>query len=152
TDYNHKYGSIKREHDVYIIDDAPAGFNYHSFYSVIKTDMSIEPKGKEAVLIPFAYTPKFLISTNNAVRYNKEDTSTNDRFREYQFTSYWNDKNKPDEVYNQTFFNDWNAEEWNQFYCFIVKCVQIFMKNGITQIQYDKDADNYRGVFHNDSM
>lgn len=150
TDYLHKYADLKKEHDVYIVDDTPAGFNYNSFYSEIKTGISAERKGTQAEYIPFEMTPKFMLSTNYAVRYNKEDASTNDRFREYQFTDYWNINHKPDEVYNQTFFSDWNENEWNQFYCFIAECVQIFMERGLTQIEYDKDADNFRGSFNND--
>lgn len=150
--YRHKYADLKKEHDVYIVDDVPAKFPFKSFYSEIKEGITIEPKGSESVTIPFEWTPKFIFSTNFALPFDEEDTSTIDRFIEYQFTDYWSIDRKPNEVYKHNFFTDWNEEQWNEFYSFIVGCVQIYLDNGLMRINYDKTEDNYRAYFFNEVM
>lgn len=150
TDYTHKFSDLKKEHDVFIIDDTPASFKYNSFYSEITGGINAERKGTEADQIPLEWTPKFLFSTNFAFRVNKEDSSTTRRFLEYQFTNYWNANHKPKDVYKNSFFNDWDSEQWNSFYSFIVECVQSYLTNGVSQIEYDKARDNYQAYFHNE--
>lgn len=150
--YRHRYGNLKKEHDVYIVDDVPANFHYKSFYSEIKEGITIEPKGKNAITLPFEWTPKFIFSTNYALPFDKEDTSTIDRFIEYQFTDYWSIDRKPNEVYKHNFFTDWDEEQWNEFYSFIVECVQLYLADGLMRINYDKTEDNYRAYFFNEIM
>lgn len=152
TSYRHKYADLKQEHDVLIIDDVPASLNYNSFYSDITTSIPIEGKGVNQESIPFNMAPKFIFSSNYAIRYDKNEASTNNRFMEFQLSNYWNINNTPRNYYKQNFFKDWNFDEWNQFYCFMAECVKMFLDFGLEKIIYDKDADNYNAYFHNDGV
>lgn len=150
--YRHVFADLEKYHDIYIIDDVPASFNYDALYTQITGDITAERKGTQAINIPFRDAPKFVITTNWAVRYDKDATSTNRRFIEFKFTDFWNNHNKPDEYFNSTFFNDWDAQEWQLFFEFLSICVMLFLKNGIEGINYQKDADNFRAYFSNDVL
>jgi hypothetical protein len=39
--------------------------------------------------------------------------------------------------------------EWNRFYSFVFRCVTLFFKEGLKQIQYNKNRDNYLAHFNN---
>lgn len=149
--YRHNFSDLEPYHDLYILDDVPAGFNYDSLYTNISGDITAERKGTSPVTIPFADAPKFVITTNWAVRYDKEATSTNRRFSEYKFSDFWNINNTPDQFFGCTFFYDWGVIEWERFFQFLIYCSQYYLKNGIQKIEYDKDSDNYRAIFHNDA-
>lgn len=150
--YRHVFADLEKYHDIYIIDDVPANFNYDALYTQITGDITAERKGTQAINIPFRDAPKFVITTNWAVRYDKDATSTNRRFIEYKFTDFWNNHNKPDEYFNSTFFYDWDAEEWQLFYEFLCVCVMLFLSNGVEGVNYQKDADNFRAYFSNDVL
>jgi hypothetical protein len=150
TDYIHKFADLERIHDIYVLDDTPANFNYNSFYGEITSDVKIERKGSAGEVIPFEYAPKFVFTTNYSFRYNEEDASTIGRFYEYKLKPFFSIENKVNEYFNQTFFAEWSGDEWREFYCFMVYCVQTYLSLGIKRIEYDKSHDNYLAYFNNE--
>lgn len=150
--YTHVHADLKKEHDVYLLDDVPSNFDYNSLYTNITGSIDAQRKGAKAETIEFADTPKFVISTNWAVRYDAEATSTNRRFVEYKFSDFWNIDNQPLSVFGKSFFTDWNQSEWNAFYNFALFCAQHYLKYGLERIGYDKKQDNFQAYFYNDSI
>lgn len=150
--YTHVHGDLKREHDLYFIDDVPCNFNYNDLYTNITGSIDAQRKGTVAETISFEDAPKFVVTTNWVVRHSKEATSTNRRFREYKFTDFFNMNNTPEQVLGRLMFIGWNADDWNSFYNFGFYCVQQFLKHGLSAIEYNKDEDNFRAVFNNDVM
>lgn len=150
--YTHVHADLKLEHDIYIIDDVPMNFNYNALYTHITGSIDAQRKGVTAETIPFEYAPKFVISTNWAVRYDEKAVSTNRRFIEYKFTDFWNMENTPVQYFGKSFFADWDADEWNRFFNFGFFCVQHYLRNGLQKIEYDKKEDNFRAYFYNDAI
>ena len=150
--YTHVHADLKKEHDLYLLDDVPSGFRYNDLYTHMTGSIDAQRKGVTAETISFEDAPKFVISTNWAVRHDSDATSTNRRFKEYKFTDFWNITNTPDQYFGKSFFTDWNADEWNAFYNFGFYCVQHYLTFGMETIQYDKKADNYRAYFYNDGI
>lgn len=150
--YRHNFATLTELHKLFLIDDVPAGFNYNALYTQIAGDILSEKKGTHAVEIPFRDAPKFVITTNWAVRYDSRADSTNDRFKEYKFSYFWNVNNKPDVYFNQLFFEDWDDAEWQKFFEFMMMCVWEFLTNGLQEIKYNKEADNFRAYFSNDVL
>jgi hypothetical protein len=149
--YRHNFADLQPYHDIYILDDVPASFNYDGLYSQITGDITSERKGQPAVTIPFDDAPKFVVTTNWAVRYDENAASTNRRFVEYKFSDFWNIGNTPDVWFGSTFFYDWDEKEWQCFFEFLIYCSKYFLANGLKRIDYDKDTDNYRAYFSNDA-
>ncbi len=150
--YTHNFADLDKSKRVYIIDDVIAAFKYDNLYTNIVGDINCERKGTVAQSIPFKQAPKFVITTNWAVRYSAEDTSTNRRFIEYKFTDFFNLERTPRTVFGRTLFDDWDDEEWNRFYSFVFYCVGLYLDEGLQRIAYDKTDDNYRAYFSNDAV
>jgi hypothetical protein len=150
--YRHRFADLERAHKVYVIDDVPASFKYDDLYTNIAGDISCERKGKTAETINFKDAPKFVITTNWAVRYDDEATSTNRRFIEFQLTDFFNINNTPKDVFEHNLFENWDGFEWNKFYNFVFACVANYIENGLTAPTYKKNDDNFRAYFYNDSI
>lgn len=150
--YRHVFGDLKKYEDIYIIDDAPKDFKYDDLYTNITGDIKPETKGTHSLTIPFEWTPKFLITTNYIVPFDKDAASTNRRFSEYKITNFWSENNRPIDYFGERLFDDWDEEEWRLFYEFVVVCVMEFLQNGLLRVEYSKEADNFRHVFQNDAV
>jgi hypothetical protein len=148
--YRHVFADLERWHDVYVIDDVPPNFDYDALYTSISGDILAERKGKPAVSIPFAFAPKFVLTTNWAVRYDKDAASTNRRFLEYKFSDFWNEGNTPDKYFGTQFFAEWDEEQWQLFFEFIIFCIVVFLNFGLESVKYQKADDNYTAYFYND--
>jgi len=148
--YRHVFSTLTEIIKLVIIDDVKAGFNYDGLYTQISGDITSEKKGIHAVEISFKDAPKFVITTNWVVRYDKTADSTNDRFKEYKFSHFWNIGNKPVDFFNERFFETWNNDEWQLFFEFMISCVIIFLTDGLQEIIYSKEDDNFNAYFSND--
>jgi hypothetical protein len=148
--YTHVFADLEKKHNVYIIDDVPAGFKYDDLYTNILGDISCQRKGLKAEAIKFKDAPKFVITSNWVVPYDEKNASTNGRFIEYKFTNYYNTTHTPKDEFQCAFFQDWNADEWNRFYSFVFRCVKLFLQKGIIKTEYNKTDDNYKAYFNND--
>jgi hypothetical protein len=152
TSYTHVFADLKEDTRVYVIDDVAAGFKYDSLYTQIQGGINCQRKNTSAVDIAFEVAPKFIITTNWAIRYNKEDASTNRRLIEFKFTDFFNIDNTPRELLGHNLFDDWDLKEWNRFYNFIYKCVRMYIRDGLEKIEYDKNEDNFLVYFNNPEM
>lgn len=152
SSYTHVFADLEKKHKVYIIDDVPAGFKYDDLYTIILGDITCQRKGSKAESIEFEHSPKFVITTNWVVRYDEMNASTNRRFLEYKFSNYYNQHHTPKDDFGCTFFEDWNAEEWNKFHSFVFRCVKLYLTDEMKQIPYNKTNDNFLASFNNQSM
>lgn len=150
--YTHVFADLEKKHNVYIIDDVPAGFKYDDLYTNILGDISCQRKGLKAEPIRFKDAPKFIITSNWVVPYDEKNASTNGRFIEYKFTNYYNTTHTPKDEFGCAFFQDWNTDEWNRFYSFVFRCVKLFLQKGIIKTDYNKTGDNYKAYFNNDAV
>ncbi|MDI6031901.1 hypothetical protein QLS91_02320 [Flavobacterium sp. LB2P84] len=152
SNYTFVFADLEKKHNVYIIDDVPAGFKYDDLYTNILGDISAQRKGLKAETIKFKDAPKFVITSNWVVPYDGKNASTNGRFIEYKFTNYYTTSHTPKDEFSCVFFQDWNADEWNRFYSFVFRCVKLYLQKGIIKTEYDKTDDNYRAYFNNDAV
>ena len=148
--YRHRFADLQKEHKIYAIDDVPAGFKYDDLYTNIVGDITCERKGTTADTIAFRDAPKFVITTNWAVRHDAEATSTHRRFMEFKLTDFFNLNHTPKGVFEQVMFDEWDDDEWNRFYNFVFTCVDLYRVYGLDAPEYDKDEDNFRAYFYND--
>jgi hypothetical protein len=148
--YDFKFDDLDKSYNLFFIDDAPAKFNYNDLYTNTTGSINAHKKGKQAVDIDFYDAPKFFVSSNFIFRNNKDDDSTNRRFKEFKFKPYYNINHKPIDEFKNKFFEDWDLIEWNKFYSFIFRCVNYYLKNGLEEIEYDKTEDNFNAYFYDD--
>lgn len=148
--YTFNFDDLDESYSLYCLDDIPANFSFDAIYTNITGEISSHRKFQKKVSIDFKNTPKFVITSNWAVRYDSNNESTNRRFAEYQFEHYFNLNHTPKDEFGETFFEDWNEDEWNKFYSYVYKCVHLYLNEGLIQIPYDKSIDNYNASFNND--
>uniref|UniRef100_UPI00404B0ACC hypothetical protein n=1 Tax=Flavobacterium sp. TaxID=239 RepID=UPI00404B0ACC len=150
--YTFVFADLEKKHNVYIIDDVPAGFKYDDLYTCILGSINAQKKGLKAESINFEDAPKFVITTNWVFPFDERNASTNGRFIEYKFTDYYTSNFTPKDEFKCAFFQDWNPDEWNKFYSFVYRCVKLFLQKGIIKTEYNKTGDNFKAYFRNDAV
>lgn len=148
--YLFNYADLDKSYNLYVIDDVPRGFDYVSLYTQITGGINSQKKGYKAEMIEREDTPKFLITSNFVFRCDEKDASTVARFYEYKIKPYYNAEFTPRHEFKQSFFEDWDNEEWNKFYSYIFRCARHYLMNGIQRIKYDKTEDNFNASFGSD--
>ncbi|MBZ9787606.1 hypothetical protein LB456_09075 [Psychroflexus sp. CAK57W] len=150
--YKHRFADLEASQKVYVLDDVPPNYDYDSFYTNITGETFCEYKGTTGVTIPFEESPKFLFTTNWIIKHDKKGTSTNRRFMEFKFKDYFNESCTPKDIFGHSFFEEWDNDEWNRFYNFVFACVKSFIELGLEAPEYDKETDNYKVSFYNESL
>ena len=150
TGYRHVYADLELYHDLYILDDVLPGFNFNALYTDITGDIRAEKKGTHPVTIRFEDAPKFVVTTNYAVRHDENADSTNRRFIEMKLSYFWNIDNTPEKFFGCRFFEDWDKKEWQLFYEYLATCAKQFLTTGLIPIEYEKTNDNYNAYFSNE--
>lgn len=148
--YEFCFNDLDKSYNLFVVDDAPAGFDYNALYTPITGGINAQKKGGKAEMIEREDSPKFMVTTNFLFRCDEKDASTVARFYEYKFKPYYNVNFTPRCEFNQTLFEDWDGNEWNKFYSFIFRCVAHYIKNGLQRISYDKTEDNFKAEFGSD--
>jgi hypothetical protein len=50
-----------------------------------------------------------------------------------ELSNYYNHNNTPDKEFGRYFFYDWDKEEWNRFYSFMISCIQLYLQIGLVK-------------------
>jgi hypothetical protein len=117
------------------IDDIDKNFDFKSLFAFLTGDLEVEGKGSNKVIIPEDRKPKFGITTNYVLQGG--GTSHARRQHIVEFGDYWNRCTKEGETpwekghLGKRLFNDFNQDDWNQFYTFGFRCIQLFLSEGL---------------------
>jgi hypothetical protein len=115
------------------IDDIREDLEFNYFFPAITNDLLVEPKGKNRFTIPFAYSPKFLLTTDHPIGGSSD--SYKRRQSVVEFAPHYSKDFTPEDEFGHTLFNDWDETEWNRFDNYMVHCLQVFLQNGL--VSYD---------------
>lgn len=107
------------------LDDVAVNFSFERFYMAITGNLIINVKGGGRFEIPNEKSPKFYITTNHAIN-GSQTRSSMERIIYMSFSNFFNDTRHPIDVFGHQFFADWDAEQWNLFYNFMVECVFLY--------------------------
>ncbi len=84
-------------------------------------------------VIPFERSPKFMIATNHVIP--NINPSTRRRMYTLEFKDYYSEHFSPEKEFGKRFFDDWNEDEWNDFFCYILNCVVKYMQKGLPELK-----------------
>ena len=121
----HKYDKAKPDSQVVFIDDLKRKFDVEDLFNDITEGITVDAKNQQ----PYKLKPKIICTTNKPLKI--EGGSAQDRFIEFEVTAHFNPSHRPENEFNQWFFRDWDKEEWNKYYNFMLFCICYFLKNGI---------------------
>lgn len=116
-----------------VIEDCRKNVDFEGFYSKITEGVTIEKKNKDEIYIGYDDAPKFGFTTNYTINYSGGHGKR--RVKVIEFSSFFNHKNTPLDFFGgKALFNDWDNDEWNRFYNYMIECVQIYLESGIPSV------------------
>lgn len=137
-----KYQDVTESTQVVWLDDVKPELGFETFHSVLTDGWSIEQKHKAQFYIKPMDSPKMFICSNSILKGNG---STNKR-RQFiiEFSNYYSKKirfgnEEPiKKEHGCIFFDneDWDAQEWNMFFSFMLDCVQKYLNDGMQVYKY----------------
>ena len=120
--------------DIMNYDDLLKTFSLEQCYPLLTTGVTIEKKRKDSIFIPVEYSPKVILTSNY---YINGPIGPSDRARRHEFeiANYYNERFTPEDEFGNRFFGrDWDNNEWNKFYNFMMQCISCYLKNGLIQV------------------
>jgi hypothetical protein len=117
------------------IDDIDKNFDFKSLFAFLTGDLEVEGKGTNKVIITEDRKPKFGITTNYVLQGGGQSHARRQHIVE--FGDYWNRCEKEgegprgQEHLGKSLFKDFNQKDWNQFYTFGFRCIQLFLRKGL---------------------
>lgn len=113
-----------------VVEDCRKNVDFEGFYSKITEGVTIEKKNKDEIYLNYEESPKFGFTTNYTI--NATGGHGKRRVKVLEFSNFFNHRNTPLDFFSgKALFNDWEHDEWNRFYNYMIDCVQIYLDGGI---------------------
>ena len=133
-----QFSNVDYETQNIFIDDLKQNFDIESIFTMVTGDIEIERKGQNKFIIPKNERPKFALTSNFPIPI--KGTSYSRRIHQVELGSYWNrcinEGSKPkDEIGGELFGNNFSKHDWDDFYIFIINCVQDYLRLGLVDVQ-----------------
>ncbi len=134
------YQNLTPASNIVFFDDVNGNFNFEDVFSVITGDFEIEKKNKQSIVLEYKYAPKLVISSNSEVKMLKGSSSER-RNIELVLDNAFSSTLSPKDIFGEIFFStDWNEEQFNRFFLFMIECNLFYHQNGL--IEYtDEDLE-----------
>lgn len=131
---NFAFQRVKADTNIIGIEDIREKFPFDRLFSIITEGITIERKNKEEIFLPFHESPKVILSTNFSI--SGVDDSTIDRQFIIEFSDCYNKNHRPVDDFGKLFFDGWNENEWNGFDCFMIECLQFYLRRGLLVYEF----------------
>ena len=126
-----KYQRVNNKTKLMHFEDVQKNFDFENLFNVITDGIATEKKYENESYIKFEDSPKVIISTNYVV--NGTSDSFTRRKTEFELHPYFNAKHTPENEFGRLMFSGWSQTHWNQFYGFMLGCIQEFISVGIIE-------------------
>lgn len=128
------YQTVSADTQLLVFDDVQKNFKFENLFSIITEGITLEKKNKDAIKLPIYKSPKILITTNYTI--GGVGGSFERRKWELEFSSYFSDKHTPLNEFGRMLFDEWDSNEWNKFYNYMLNCLQLYLKYGLTSNKF----------------
>lgn len=137
TKNSHIFDRVNENTDYILVDDATRETDFHFFFSSLTGDFQVNPKHASQFEIPFDKSPRFAFTSNHILR--NIDASTERRLLYTVFSDYYHKKDAsgaynedmtPADEFGKNLIFDYTPDEMNQFYNFMLQCVQFYLQYG----------------------
>lgn len=133
---NFKNQRINLSTDVIVYDDLSSKINLETFFSQITSGIEVEQKRKDSYYIQKEDLPKYIFTSNYYIK-GPGGSSDMRRRVEFMLSDYYSAEFTPEQEFGNRFFTHWKIDEWNQFYNFLIHCVQVYLNNGIIPYSFE---------------
>jgi hypothetical protein len=140
------YHEVSEDTDYILVDDATQYLNFDFFFSEITGSLKVNPKNGSPFEIPFEKSPKFIFTSNFALR--NVDPSTARRLLITVFSDYYHGLNEEeykqvrkvsDDFDGKNLFTDFDWKQYNHYYNFCAQCIQFYLS---TEEKINPPMDN----------
>ena len=128
------YQLVSADTQILCFDDVKKYFDFERLFSVVTEGLTLEKKNKDAILIPFAKSPKIIITTNYAIK--GAGNSFARRKWELELHQHYSKNYTPQDEFEKMFFDDWDTEEWSRFDNYMINCLQLYLKDRLQESQF----------------
>lgn len=112
------------------IEDMRKGIDFELLYNDI-TDGAIIRRPYQT--IPIKKMVKIMISVNHTIQISNESSKMR-RIYLFELNNYYSYKFTPEMEFGRRFFeSQWTEYDWMQFYSFIVRCLQLYFRDGVSE-------------------
>ncbi|NRB62867.1 MAG: primase C-terminal domain-containing protein [Saprospiraceae bacterium] len=130
---NFPYDTVNLDTSVIVFDDMERSFKFESLFSIITGDLTLKKKFQQPIVIPYEYSPKILFTSNYIL--SGVGDSHEDRKLEFELHRHYNSKYKPVDEFGKLFFSpEWDDNDWNKFFTYMVRNIQKYLNNGLIRI------------------
>lgn len=126
-----------------VIEDCRKNVDFEGFYSNITEGVTVEKKNKDELYISYADAPKFGFTTNYTINLNGNHGKR--RAKVIEFSNFFSPNRSPFDFFGNALFTDWDLDEWNRFYNFMIETVQVFLSDGIPTM-YNSNSINRKNI------
>jgi hypothetical protein len=140
------YHEVSEDTDYILIDDATQYLNFDFFFSEITGSLKVNPKNGSPFEISFDDSPKFIFTSNFALR--NVDPSTARRLLITVFSDYYHGSSEDeylqvrkvsDDFDGKNLFTDFDHKQWNHYYNFCAQCLKFYLS---TEEKHNPPMDN----------
>lgn len=135
-----RYQDVSESTQIVWLDDIKPNFSFSTFHSVLTDGWSVEQKYKGQFFIDPNDSPKLYLCSNSIL--TGGGTTNVRRQHIIEFSNHYSRQiKKGNEEPIKTehgciFFDDWNSQEWNMFYTFMLMCVTHYLKEGLMTYEH----------------
>lgn len=140
-DHQFAYQLVQPSDQIIHLNDVRPDFDIICLNASLSDGLTVERKNAQSFKISKEKSPKFLITSNSGLKTN----GTTRQRRIYLFPMgnlYWGLLKKGIShpiihVHGKAFFSDeWSEQEWNEFYSFMIDCLQLYLSNGLIEPEH----------------
>lgn len=112
------------------IDDLNKNFPFERLFPAISNGLIVEKKHQSKITLSYTESPKFIFTTNYSLK-GSSDSFTRRQYI-FELSQYFKETYiSPYHKYGKRFFDDWNVNDFNTFFMFMMKCAQYYLDNGV---------------------
>lgn len=130
---SHAWSAVDRSTKIVHIEDAERRFPYEQLFNLVTGDWSVNEKYGSKYVIDFDDSPKIILTTNYAI--GGFSSSFRRRMHEVEVSRYFSAEYQPEDYFGGLFFEDWDTAEWARFDNFLIRCVQDYLRDGLTEYE-----------------
>lgn len=132
------YQTITTDTQVISFDDVKKGFDFERLFSAITEGITIEKKNRDAIRIPFKFSPKIVITTNYTIR-GRGNSFIRRKF-ELELKQFYNKDFTPINEFGKRFFDEWDEDEWCSFDNYMVGNLKRYLSTGLIEAESSNTA------------
>jgi len=125
------YQTITTDTQVISFDDVKKGFDFERLFSAITEGITIEKKNRDAIRIPFKFSPKIVITTNYTIR-GRGNSFARRKF-ELELKQFYTKEFTPVDEFGKRLFDEWSDDEWCVFDNYMISNLKSYLTTGLVE-------------------